>query len=169
MIGSEKKYGKHTSAQAMVEFALVLPILIMLIYGMIEVGRLIFIYSIVTTASREAVRYGSATGINLDGNALYYQDCEGIIAAAQNVDFLDSFEDDDITIAYDNGPGTSDFSGCPPAKVGTGDRIKVQVSIQYAPMTPLIPLEPFTISSASARTILVNIKIIGTHTPIPPP
>ena len=50
-------------AQAMVEFAIALPILLMLLYGMLEAGRLLFIYSTIVTASRQAVRYGSATGI----------------------------------------------------------------------------------------------------------
>ena len=53
---------KKNKAQAMVEFALVLPILLMLLYGILEAGRLLFIYSTIVTASRQAVRYGSATG-----------------------------------------------------------------------------------------------------------
>ena len=43
-------------AQAMVEFAIAAPILFALIIGIFEVGRMIFIYSAVTNASREAVR-----------------------------------------------------------------------------------------------------------------
>ena len=56
---------KKTKAQAMVEFALVLPLLLMLLYGILEAGRLLFIYSTIVTASRQAVRYGSATGQGL--------------------------------------------------------------------------------------------------------
>jgi hypothetical protein len=41
-------------AQGMVEFALVLPLLLVLVYGVIEAGRLLFIYSATQTASREA-------------------------------------------------------------------------------------------------------------------
>ena len=50
------------SAQGMVEFALVLPMLILVLFGIIEVGRLLFIYNAVATSSREAARYGSAAG-----------------------------------------------------------------------------------------------------------
>ena len=53
---------KKTLAQGIVEFALILPILLLLVLGIIEFGRLIFMYAIVTSSSREAVRYGAATG-----------------------------------------------------------------------------------------------------------
>src|SRR5919109_4152728 len=94
---------QKTRAQAMVEFAIVLPILLLLLYGLLEAGRLLFIYSTIVTASRQAVRYGSATG---EGSTTVprYQDCAGIRAAAQRVDYLDSFEDKDILIQYDTGP-----------------------------------------------------------------
>ena len=59
------KPGKN-KAQAMVEFAIVLPMLLLLLYGILEAGRLLFIYSTIVTASRQAVRYGSATGQGLD-------------------------------------------------------------------------------------------------------
>src|SRR5215211_7531346 len=90
-------------AQAMVEFAIVLPILLLLLYGLLEAGRLLFIYSTIVTASRQAVRYGSATGIGT-GTTLRYQDCAGIRESAQRVDYLNSFEDEDIIIQYDSGP-----------------------------------------------------------------
>jgi Flp pilus assembly protein TadG len=35
-----KKFSAKSKAQAMVEFALILPILLLLIYGVIEAGRL---------------------------------------------------------------------------------------------------------------------------------
>ncbi len=50
-------------AQAMVEFAIALPILLMLVYGLLEVGRLLFTYSSVVNATRQAVRWGSTTGV----------------------------------------------------------------------------------------------------------
>ena len=54
---NQRTAGKR--AQAIVEFAIVLPILLMLLVGIFEVGRLIFMYAAVTNASREAARYGS--------------------------------------------------------------------------------------------------------------
>ncbi len=73
-------------AQAIVELMLALPVLLMLLYGIIEVGRLIFIFSSVANASRQAVRYGAASGeIN---DVAFYQDCDGIRAVANQSAFI---------------------------------------------------------------------------------
>ena len=69
-------------AQGMVEFALILPLLLLVVFGVIEMGRLLVIYSSVGTASREAARYASAAGEPSPGLP-YYADCAGIRAAAQ--------------------------------------------------------------------------------------
>ena len=98
----------------MVEFAVALPILLMLVYGLLEVGRLLFTYSSVVNATRQAVRWGSTTGVGDRGTPLdttdddptitRYQDCAGIRASAQRGDYLNVFDDADIHIYYDDGP-----------------------------------------------------------------
>jgi len=158
---------ERTSAQTMVEFALVLPILLVIIYGLLEVGRLIFIYSTVVSASREAVRYGSATGLNVAGGTLRYKDCAGIRAAAQNVDFLGVIEDANIVISYDRDTTPNDgifnptfLSNCPPASVATGDRIVVLVTTQFTPLAAIVPLNQIPITSSNARTIIGSVQIL---------
>ena len=145
----------------MVEFALVLPILLVIMYGLLEVGRLIFVYSTVVSASREAARYGSATGWNETQTAYRYLDCDGIRAAAENVDFLGVIEDANILIQYDEGPGGTIISPtCPPGSIQTGDRIVVQVSATFTPLAAIVPLNPITITSTNSRTFLVSVTIM---------
>ena len=154
-------------AQTMVEFALVLPILAVLIFGLLEVGRMAFLYSTIATASREAVRYGSATGNIATGNTTKrYADCAGIRAAAQKVDFLDVISDANILITYDHGPGTT-WSGalCPvggtgPTSIKSGDRIRVIVSGDFNPIVGLVPLSARTITSSNFHTLLGSVTIV---------
>src|SRR3990172_2991241 len=163
---------QKTRGQAMVEFALALPILLTLLYGLLETGRLLFIYASTVTAARQAVRYGSATGIGPNG-VQYYQDCDGIEAAANNVGFINTFED--ITISYDGGLDSNNGNIVPlspanPAcgsftEVKNGDRIIVTVSSQWIPIVSIVPLEPFTITSQSERTILASVSISVTSVP----
>jgi len=144
-------------AQAIVEFALVLMILMMVLVGILEVGRLMFIYAAVNNASREAARYASAIGLDDSGNAKY-QYCDGIRNMAERSAFFTPLT---ITISYDHGPGTGSFNTCD-GSVDTGvvintgtdlDRVHVTVSANYSPMVRLIPISSRTITSSSARTI----------------
>jgi len=148
-------------AQAMVEFALVLMILMVILVGLLEVGRLMFMYAAVNNASREAARYASAIGLDDSGTYLKYQHCEGIVnMAKRSAFFAPSLA---VNITYDHGPGTSIFGTCDsfPAKTsisvnsGTNlDRVYVTVSANYSPMVNLIPIGSRTLTSSSARTIL---------------
>ena len=44
--------------QALVEFALVLPIFLLLLFGLIDVGRLVYTWNALNQAAREGARYG---------------------------------------------------------------------------------------------------------------
>ena len=146
-------------AQTLVEFALVMPILLMVIYGVLEVGRLILTYSIVTSASREAVRYGSATGY-VAGGTVRYCDSSGIKAAAKKVDFINVIDVNDVTkfmIAFDTTPT------CPPVPDSPVpvNRITVKVTTHFAPLEIMLrdALE-FDIVSSSSRTIIGTVQIL---------
>jgi len=159
---------------------LALPILLMLLYGMLEVGRLIFILSATANASRQAARYGSGSGdISGDSNDVsFYQDCDGIRKVANESAFITTF--DQINITYDRGlypdgnqipitginPDPS-VDSCPIGKdtIRNGDRIIVQVRTKYEPIISFIPIQPLEIVSASARSFLVSIPIFGSAFP----
>lgn len=158
---------QKSKAQAIVEFAIVLPVLLLLVYGLIETGRLLFIYSSVNNATRQAARWGSTSG----GSIPHYQDCAGIRAAAQAGDFLNAFDDADITITYDHGPGTTSYDTCD-GSVDTGvtpaqgDRIVVSVQADYNTIVPdIVPILSRTvaggnpITATSARTLLLEVLV----------
>jgi Flp pilus assembly protein TadG len=180
MIGTKKFFSinrKNTRAQAMVEFMLVMPVLIILLYGIIEFSRLIFIFASVSNASRQAARYGAGAGEVNDGTT-FYQDCEGIREVANESAILTEFED--INITYDRGltedgeqvpivdiDPNPDSDTCPIEDnlIQNGDRIIVQVTANYEPIIQILPLEPLTIVSANARTFLISIPIFGSAVP----
>lgn len=158
-------FQNKSRGQGMVEFALVLPLLLLVMFGLMEAGRLLFTYSAVYTASREAARYGSASG-NAGGYIAYYQDCSGMRAAARRVGSLAGIRDADVTITYDQGTITNTLGSCPIGSVGPdltlGNRVTVRVSSQYQPILPLAGFPPIPITSTSSRTILKNVSIQGT-------
>ena len=187
------KSKNKSAAQAMAEFALVLPILLLVVYGLLEAGRLLFIFASVNTASRQAVRYGSAIGlVDTNGDSTLdtprYQDCAGILAAANNVAFITNFTN--VNVTYDRGvdtggtptqittpltidpnPETASTNTCSLVAalsqdpIQNGDRISVYVSAFFAPVIPFIPLDPIQIESAASRTIVGEISIAVTAVP----
>lgn len=177
-LGSKRSH----RAQALVEFALALPILLLVVYGLLEAGRVIFTIAAVANAAREAARYASATGVKSSGSTvLHYQDCTGIRTAAKRTGFLLNLQDSQILIYWDGpdrtaasgGPVTTPQAYCAPGTTSaTGvvlrpmDRVLVKVTTQYTLLLPLVPLTSRTISSGNtARTVM---GVIDLNVPVSP-
>ncbi len=108
--------------QALVEFALVLPILILIFMGTIDLGRGIYAYNVVANAARDGVRYGI---VNPD-------DTNGIRSQALA-----------NTVALDPGQIDSPTIACSPS-CSSGNRMTVAVTYHFQPVTPLFPTIPVT-------------------------
>lgn len=148
----------HPRGQAMVELALILPIFMLILMAIVEAGRLLLIYSSVSSASREAARFGAGVGLtNRAALIPPYSDCAGIIAAARRVTFLDTL--DTISIAYDNPQTGFSHTGCPPPQINIGDRIVVTVTATYEPIVPFLQISAIPITSETRRTILKEVWI----------
>jgi len=178
---------RRTQGQAITEFALALPFLLLVVFGLLEVGRAVFMYAAVTNASREAVRYATAYGVN-ETNVLHYQNCAEIRNEARRVAFLVPLADSDINISYDTGPILVDPNGIPddgdeyfdpPTPLDTcnafegdatngvdtsvtlacGDRVVVDVTLHYHPMVSFLPMQDQEFKTSSARTFLGILEI----------
>ena len=182
MLNKIKVTKSLSRGQSMVEFSMVLPILMVVIFGLLEVGRAVFMYAAVVNASREAVRYATAYGVD-ESNVLNYQNCAEIRKTAKRVGFLLPLEDDNIVIKYDTGPDP--VTGIVPAPFATcnavegdatngvdesvelacGDRVVVTVTYDYHPMVSLVPMEAQTFTSSSARTYVGVLELTADAPP----
>jgi hypothetical protein len=158
---------RRQAAQGMVEFALVLPVLLMLTLGIMEVGRLLAFYTAAISASREGARAGSAAGHD-EFKVFHYQNCNMIREQALRVGFFAGMSPSNITIHYDHGPAQEEqpFGSCPvnqlgPSDLELGDRIVVNSTAVWEPIVPLVPLQPVTLTSTSRRTILKDVGVEG--------
>jgi Flp pilus assembly protein TadG len=140
-----------------VEFAIVAALLMLLVLGAVEFGRMMWTYASVETASREAARYGTAVGPS-DGGVPRYSDCDEIRNAGRLLSGI-ALDNGDFLVQYDNGPGTSSFQDCPagsnidPTTIASGDRILVQVTTSFDSLLPFVDLDR-TITSTDRRTII---------------
>jgi Flp pilus assembly protein TadG len=155
---SLRKRGLGFRAQAMIEFAIALPVLLVLLVGIMEVGRMILTYALVTNSSKDAVRYASAVGRGEDGY-YKYSDCVGIKKAAQQSAYIVTLSS--VAISYKDASGAS-AGVCDLATAGNDPDITVDskytvtitVTASYKPVVKLIPFGTKTFTSTSTRTIL---------------
>ena len=163
---------KRERAQAMAEFALTIPIFLMLAFGIIEFGRVFAAFSSVYAGAREAARYGASVG--LSNGVERYKDCSGMMSAGQRVAFM--FGLDTVDIRYDgindvlyNQTNFSSLPACGTITPELGDRIVVRATTNYQPILGIVP--PMNITSTAARTIVKDVDIVGTpkNSPSPKP
>jgi len=155
---SNRSSNHSSPGQGMLEFALVLPLLLVLLVGIFEFGRIMFAYSVAIAASREAARYGAATH-DIGGGISQYEDCQGIREAAKRFGKFAGITDSDITIQYVDDGGVYSTS-CPPSHdVGLADSISVRVNTSISPFAIIGDFGPIPISSSSSRTILKKITL----------
>ena len=156
--------GRHPRTprgQALVEFALAIPIVLLLIAGIAEFGWYMATSSALVSASREAARYASSVGD--DGGTARYVDCAGIRAAARDAtSAIFTLSDEQLRISYDDGAGGTSTSACAPlgsgplaAEIDRFDRVIVEARVPYSPMTPLgeVFLGSRELSSIDRRSI----------------
>lgn len=101
---------KYRRGAAVVEFALVAPLFFMLVFGMIEYGRMLMVQQILTNASREGARMAV-----LDGSSPTQ-----ITASVQNY----------LQNATINGANVT-VTPNPPSGAGYGEPVTVEVSVGF--------------------------------------
>lgn len=144
--------------QAMVEFALMLPILVLLLMAIMDFSRIMFVYSQVSNSAREAARFGSVIGNDPEDPRYFH--CDAIEAAAQET-LLFSMEFKTFEIEYDNGNDLYSWDCDSPGKIEEGDRIRVTLEATVDFITPgmsavfLFP-DGLTMQFSSARTIWIE-------------
>jgi len=181
-----KKIKNKQYGQAMAEFALTIPVFLLLIFGVIELSRFFLVYSSVYTASREATRFATSVG---SGTTKNYLDCEAIANRAVSSGSFGGVQIDDITIFYESSPGTIvascpdlneesvplsgnchngsiDCDTNPPAEYEPqlGHRILVDIGTDFESILGIVPDLPIHVENG--RTIMMSIVVAKEPEPI---
>lgn len=125
---------QRRNGQATVEFALVLFFLLALIFGILEVSRLIFINAAVDNGAREGAHYAA---LNPPGTSRYSE--EGLRNAVLSKMTLVESSNVNITLQTGN---ICDF--CP---------ITATVSYGWTTLVPILNLSPINLNSTSVKLI----------------
>ena len=129
------RWRRRTRGQAMVEFALALPLLILIVVGMLDFGRAIFSYNSLSNAARSAARV-----------AIVNQSTTAIEDAARR----EAVGLDPITVVVTY---TKDGTAC--SAVERGCIARVQITHDWMPATPIINgiVGPITLDSSAQMLV----------------
>jgi Flp pilus assembly protein TadG len=118
----------RSHGQALVEFALVIPIFLLLLVALFDLGRAVFSYNTLTNAAREGARM-----------AIVNQDVPSIVARAKSQTAIVELDDPSVKVnfyqsAADGTPDLSDKCDL----VAVGCLAVVSFEATYRPFTPII-------------------------------
>jgi len=134
---------RQSAGQSLVEFALVFPILIILLIAIFDLGRLVFAYNDITNAAREGTRVGiiDQTETTIKNEVVNQATSLGLPAADVLVSYVES---DDPTQPCPDDPPTS--LEC---------LVVVTVSYDWQAITPVIGniVGPITVTAVSQMPI----------------
>ena len=105
-----RMFRKKRRGASVVEFAIVAPVFFILVFGMIEYGRMVMVQQVLTNATREGARRAVLDGATTD-------DIETVV-------------EDYLTNSSISG-GTVTVSPDPPSSAGSGDPVTVTVNIGF--------------------------------------
>ena len=150
---SARNHSRHPRGQALAEFALVAPLLFLLIFGIIEFGRFIFSYEVLNNATREGARYAIVHGSNslcpsgpMPGGATSPSSCADPSGAAVKAQVVNN--------AFTLGVTPSQVAVSWP-DVDNGRGHDVQVLTTYTFRT-IIPLPIPAIGMTARSTLVIN-------------
>ena len=140
---------------AMLEFALLLPLLSLLVFGVIDIGRVYSTQNRLTNMAREGGAYAQYFPDRVV-SASSSDDCaaESITSRARGED--PSLSGVTITVT-DTTKGTV-LTGCDAIRVAPGDVIQVKASMIYQPLSPFV-----SAVTGNAKTISgsINVVVLG--------
>ncbi len=132
--------GPQSRGQAIVEVALILPVFILVLVGIFDVGRAVYAFNTLSNAAREAARVGivDQNPTIVSGHAIQHAVALGLDAGDVSLAFL-----------------TPDLSANCSAPVSLGCVVEVTVHYQFVPATPIISnlLGSLDLSSTSREPV----------------
>ncbi len=151
--------------QSLAETALILPVFLLLLMGLIDLGRAVFAYSTVGEAARQATRVAAVNQLSdslacdqsrpvetSSAATAHWSALECAIAAGKTI----GVTADEVTVSYSTPSGTSLVcQTAPTVSLSVGCYATVTVETTWSPITPIVAgiLGPIHLSSTSTMPI----------------
>jgi hypothetical protein len=162
---------RRPAGQALVEFALVLPIFLLLLFGLIDGGRLIYMHTVLSQAAREGARVASVeaswigasgSGCGTSGGPVCPGNVAGLrtdvlTAANRMIQPFAQVTNSQLQTRCDpsGGTPTGNWSATTCSSNDPGNVASVRVSAAFVPITPIISslIGPVPMSASASMVI----------------
>jgi Flp pilus assembly protein TadG len=160
---------KRSRGQSLVEFALVFPVFIVLVFGLIDMGRYVYMNSTISQAAREAARVGAVEAFWIGRSDAKCNQAGGPVCPAN----LTVFRADVLTAAnrmlapfgpivdadlYTHCAATAanpvTTKTCTDREIG--DEVSVRTVLVFRPITPVISSFFSSITTTGSATMVIN-------------
>ena len=123
---SSRRSRHESRGQSLVEFALVIPIFLLIVFAMIDMGRLVYINNSLAEGAREGARWGSVQdrGLSAAGRTTVGTHAANALAAVPNPT---------VTVTCIDG-----ISAVATVTCGKGDVLVVQIDSPVTMLTPIL-------------------------------
>lgn len=152
---------RRKSGQALAEFAIVLPIFMLVLFSIIEFGRYVYTVQILNNAARESTRYAITHGSlslcpsgPMPGLAANWCDPSGDKVRAVARSFAVGIAGTSVTFPAQTGCAGGVANPCWPVDNARGHTVTVVVRTVFISMIPIVPLPEITVDGRS--TLVVN-------------
>jgi len=147
--------GNTQRGSTLTEFALILPLLLAAMFGVIDFGRALYTYHFVSDAAREASRWASVRGsqciAGLPGCPAGVSDVQDYVTSIVPPGIDPSTTSLTVTPAWLPPPGNP--ASCTGAPNSPGCAVQVQVSYKFKFFLPFMPRSTYTMQSTSEMVI----------------
>lgn len=164
---------RRARGQSLVEFALVLPVFFILLFGLIDMGRFVYMNSTLSQAAREAARVASVEAFwigRTDANCnqpggpvcppnLAAFRADVLAAANRMVTPFGSISASELFTSCDAGSaptGSWTSQTCSAAGRSVGALVSVRVILVFNPLTPVVGQMYSSITTSGSATMVIN-------------
>lgn len=146
---------------SLIEFGLIAPLLFLLLFGVVEVARVVHGYSTVWTAAREGARYATTVADSSGNDIPNYADCDAIVEAAQARVTAQALDAINVTYFDRSGVPVADCATSPPGPgdIDNGFTIEVEATASFNGVVPLLTsfFDGLDLTSQQTRSIFKGV------------
>ncbi|HHT71415.1 MAG: TadE family protein [bacterium] len=146
-----RRLKKDTRGQTMVEFALIAPVLLLILMGMFDFGRVFHAYVTVSTVARETARYAIVRHSEKEVFDKAEESAVGLNSTKLNFDVVCAGTNKNYVIST---PGSLDDTDAPWNSEPFGTQLKVTANYSCELLTPLM------VSVIGANSVSMSSKVV---------